>query len=188
MMNWALSIILCCAAVVAFPLPQGPAASAEKKFRHIERNGKLQNPDQTPTVLTEEEVNAYFAAGKVELPDGVKSVRFRSRPGMIDALARVDFDQITASRRSANPLLLLFTGTHNVRVLARAAGAGGIGEVHVQAVEIDGVGVPRAALEFFLERYVTPRHPQVRMDTRFKLPHKLDLAIVGSEKLTVTQK
>ena len=187
MMIWVLTVVLWLGVPLAFPQTQ-PLASAERKFQHIEQNARLGHPDQTPTVLTEDEVNAYLASGHVDLPEGVKSVRFRGKVGVIEALTRVDFDEITASRRSSNPLLRLFTGTHNVHVVARAKGAGGMGQVHVDSVEIDGVSVPRAALQFFLERYITPKHPEVALDTTFKLPYKIDIAIVGSEKLTITQK
>jgi hypothetical protein len=187
-MSWFVSIVLCFAALSAFPQTQSSSSSAQRKFQHIEQNAKLQHPDQTPTVLTEAEVNAYFASGTVDLPQGVKSVRLKGKPGVIDALTRVDFDEITASRRSMNPLLMLFTGTHDVHVVARAKGSGGMGEVHVVSVEIDGVAVPRVALQFFVERYVTPKHPQVDMDSRFKLPYKIDLAVVGEGDLTLTQK
>lgn len=183
-----VSAILLVVTAVLSAMPQSSASSAQRKFRHIEQNGKRAKPDQTPTVLTEAEVNAYLASGSYDFPQGVKSVRLKGTPGTIEALTRVDFDAITASRRSANPLLMLFTGTHDVRVVARAEGSGGMGEVHVDTVEMDGVRVPRAALEFFIERYVTPKHPQARLDTRFKLPHKIDLARIGSGQVTVTQK
>jgi len=155
------------------------ADSGERKFRHIERNGQLSRPDQTPTVLTDREVNAYLATGKVEFPVGVKSVRFMGKPGVIQAVTRVNFDEITASQGSLNPLLALFKGTHDVSVTARGEASGGMATVHVESVEMNGVRIPRAALEFFLDRYVTPNYPEVMLDTRFELPHKIDLAIVG---------
>jgi hypothetical protein len=157
-------------------------------LRHIERNGRLVRPDQTPTKLTETEVNAYLADGRVELPEGVQRVEFHASPGIVRAVVLVDFDAITASRRSANPLLALFSGTHEVQVQAQASGSGGMGTVHVESVEIGGVPVPRAALEIFLSRYITPKYPQVRLDTRFRMPHRIDLAIVGRGELTLTQK
>ncbi len=164
------------------------AASAERKLQHIQENGRRTRPDQTPTVLTENEVNAYFASGKVRLPQGVKSVVFHGNRGVIDAVARVDFDEITAARRSANPLLMLFRGVHDVRVVANAQASGGTAEVHVQSVEIDGVTVPRRALEYFIDRYIKPKYPEVGLESRFKLSHRIDTATVGNGELTVTQK
>jgi len=100
----------------------------------------------------------------------------------------VDFDEITASRRASNPLLSLFTGVHDVHAVAKAEGSGGRGRVAIQSVEIDGTTVPRLALEFFIARYITPKHPNVGMDSTFKLPSHIDIAVVGQGTLTVTQK
>ena len=167
---------------------QSANASAERKFRRIEENGQRPNPDQQPTVLTEREVNAYVASGNVKLPTGVKSVRFSGRPGVIDASARVDFDEITASRRASNPLLALFSGVHDVHAIARAEGSGRQGRVSVRSVELDGTTLPRVALEFFISRYITPKYPHAGMDSTFALPERIDTAVVGQGTLTVTQK
>lgn len=167
---------------------QSAAASADHKFQHIAENAQRTHPDQKPTVLTEREVNAYIASGNVKLPTGVKSVRFSGHPGVVDATARVDFDEITASRRASNPLLSLFSGMHDVHAVAHAEGIGGEGRVEIQSVDLDGTTVPRMALEFFVSRYVTPKYPGVGMDSTFKLPYRIDTALVGQGTLTVTQK
>jgi len=163
-------------------------AGAERKLQHIEENGARPDPDPQPTVLTEREVNAYLASGNVKLPAGVKSVRFHARPGVIDATARVDFDEITASRRAANPLLALFSGLHDVHAVAKAEGSGGQGRVSIESVDLDGATVPRIAQEFFISRYVTPKYPHVGMDSTFTLPSRIDTAVIGQGALTVTQK
>jgi hypothetical protein len=75
-----------------------------------------------------------------------------------------------------------------VRAESTAAGSGGQGKVHVRAVSIDGIDIPQIALEFFLNKYITPKYPNVGMDSVFRLPCKIDLAIVGYHKLTITQK
>jgi hypothetical protein len=164
------------------------AARAEAKVQRIERNAKLAHPDRAPTEFTEDEINAYFAAGKVQLAAGVQSVTFQGAPGIVTASCRVDFDKVTAGRRSANPLLSLFSGIHEVVVVANARGAGGQGAVEVQSVSIDGVEVPRFILELFVEKFLQPRYPNVGLDSRFPLPQKIDTAVVGVRELTVIQK
>lgn len=167
---------------------QSATASADRKFQHIAQNAQQPRPDQRPTVLTDREVNAYVNSPNVKLPTGVKSVKFNGRPGVIDATARVDFDQITASRRSGNPLLAIFSGVHDVHVVANAEGSGGQGRVEIQSADIDGTTIPRMALEFFLSHYVTPKYPDVGMTSTFKLPYRIDTATVGQGTLTLTQK
>jgi hypothetical protein len=163
-------------------------AAAQKKFEHIEQNAASSTPDQTPTVLTENEINAWLSSGEAELPKGVKRLQLRSNPDVINATASVDFDEITAGRQSANPLLSLFRGTHEVEASAHAQGGGGQGQVHIDSVALDGVTVPKMALEYFADKYIKPKYPNLGVDSTFKLPYRIDTATVGSHKVTVTQK
>jgi hypothetical protein len=160
----------------------------QKKIDHLEQNADRPRPDQTPTVMTEEEVNDYLASGHVKLPQGVKKVRLQGQSGRVDAFLIVDFDEIREGQRSANPLLGIFSGTHNVTVESDAAGTGGQGKVHVRTVSLDGMEVPRMALEYFASKYITSKYPNLGMDSLFDLPEKIDTATVGYHKLTVTQK
>jgi hypothetical protein len=165
------------------------ADSADTKFHRIEQNASRPKPDQTPTVFSERELNAYVADGRVELPKGVNRVQFTGAQGSVTTDASIDFDKVTAgSRRSANPLMSLFSGVHEVQVVSHGQGSGGEARVHVDSVSIDGVAVPRMALEYFVDHYIRPRYPDLGLDSRFQLPARIDTATVGDHELTVTQK
>ena len=164
------------------------ANSCQRKFDHIRQNGSKTKPDQTPTVFSESEINAWLSSGNAQLPQGVKKLQLRGEPGIIHATAYVDFDAVTASKRPGNPLLYMFRGTHEVQASAHASGNAGQGQVHIDSVSIDGVSVPRVALEYFAEKYITPKHPDIGIDSQFALPNRVDTATVGDRKLTVTQK
>jgi hypothetical protein len=164
------------------------ADSLQLKLDHIQQNGEQDHPDQAPTVMTEEEVNDYIAAGRIVLPQGVKKLKLEGRSGVVTAFLNVDFDEIRAGQNSSNPMLSLFSGQHDVRVEADASGSGREGRVHVREVDIDGFSVPRMALEYFVSKYITPKYPNVGIDSQFQLPDKIDLATVGYHKVTVTQK
>lgn len=164
------------------------AESLQRKLDHIRDNAQLAHPDPTPTILTEDEVNDYLASGKVQLPQGVKKVTLQGHSGMVEATVNVDFDEIRGGQRSSNPLLSIFSGRHLVQVEGDASGSGGQGKVHVRDVAIDGIDVPRMALEYFVEKYITPKYPNVGLDSEFQLPNKIDTATVGYHKLTVTQR
>jgi hypothetical protein len=166
-----------------------PAArSMERKLAHIESNAERPTPDSTPTVLTEAEVNAYVNSGAVHLPRGVQRVRLEGRPGAVTADTRVDFDQITQGSRSMNPLLALFSGVHDVQVATHAHGERGGGYIHVDRVTIDNVEVPQIALQFFIDRYIKPKHPEIGIDTRFHMPDRIDTAVVGQHQVAIGQK
>lgn len=164
------------------------ADSMQTKLDHIQENGEQAHPDQAPTVMTEEEVNDYIAAGRITLPQGVKKLKMEGRSGVVTAFLNVDFDEIRAGQNSSNPLLSVFSGQHDVRVEADASGSGREGRVHVREVTIDGFSVPRMALEYFVSKYITPKYPNVGIDSQFQLPNKIDLATVGYHKVTITQK
>jgi hypothetical protein len=163
-------------------------ASIEQKLNRIEVNARSPHPDQTPTIFTEPEVNAYLASDDVVLPDGVQSVKLKGEPGIITGTARVDFDRIREGAHSSNPLLAIFSGIHGVVVVAHAYGANRQGYVHVDSVSLDGVEVPRFVLQLFVEKYLQPKYPELGLDSRFALPDRVDTATVGMHKLTVTQK
>ena len=64
----------------------------------------------------------------------------------------------------------------------RAAGYG------VEALDLDGTTIPRVALQFFIDRYIRPKHPEVGLDSVFTLPARIDTATVGDHQLILTQK
>jgi hypothetical protein len=168
--------------------PSRPADRTADKLDYIHRNGQKSHPDQRPTQLTEDEVNAYFASGRVKLPAGVDSVRLTGEPGAITGKSRVDFDKIKSGPGNSNPLLSFFSGVHNIVVNAEAYGSNYQGHVHVNSVLIDGIEVPHFALELFVEKYVTSKYPGVALDSTFRLPSKIETATVGSHVLTVVQR
>jgi len=184
----ASSVVLAFPQRTASPTASPAARSMERKLEHLEINAQAARPDLTPTVLTEDEVNAYIQSGAVQLPRGVQRVRLEGLPGVVTADARVDFDQITQGSRSMNPLLALFAGVHQVQVATHAHGEHGMGHVHVDSVFLDGVEVPQIALQFFVERYIKPRHPELGIDSRFQMPDRIDSAVVGRHQVTLVQK
>lgn len=165
-----------------------PVASFERKLQHLENNGAQARPDPSPMEFSEQEINAYFASGNVQLPAGVKSVVFQEQPGIVLGTSQVDFDQLKAGKNSYNPLLSIFSGLHNVVAAAHAYGAAGEGIVHVDSVSIDGVEVPQFVLELFVEKYLKPKYPNIGLDSRFALPARVDGATIGLHRVTITQK
>jgi hypothetical protein len=165
-----------------------PVDSMERKIQYVQQNGAVASPDPKPTEFTEQEVNAYVASGRVKLPTGVQSVRFEAQPDVIHGNARVDFDQLKSGRSSSNPLLSVFSGVHDVVVIAHARGTNHTGYVEVDSVALDGVEIPRFVLQVFVQKYLQPKYPNIGLNSQFKLPVKIDTTTVGQQKLTVTQK
>jgi hypothetical protein len=164
------------------------SAAVQQKIQRVQQNGALAQPDQTPTTFSQQEINNYVASDAVKLPKGVQSVRFAGEPGVITSDARVDFDEVKSGRGSANPLLSVFSGVHEVVVVAHAHGTGHTGYVDVDSVSLDGVDIPRFVLQLFVEKYLQPKYPNVGLNSQFALPYKIDTAVVGRNQVTITQK
>lgn len=188
-----LALLLELATAPLSVLQAGVTHSAEyrslaQKLAYLKLNATRSHPDPKPVVFTEPEVNAYFSEGGVKLPTGVSELRLTSRTGIIDGHAHVDFEEIMRGHNKSNPLYDLFSGSHDIHVVAEAAGMNGVASIKVQTVELDNVAVPQWALEFFVQRYITPRYPNVGMTSTFKMPLRIQTATVGTGKVTLEQK
>ena len=190
-MNSRLSVILlflCLPRALGGASSSRDLASAERKIDHVEANARSPRPSQTPTTFTEAEVNAYLASDNVQLPNGVQSVKMEGEDGVITGHARVDFDKIREGSRSSNPLLSVFSGVHDVEVIAHAHGAEGRGHVHVDTVSIDDMEVPHFVLQLFVDKFLTPKYPDLGIDSQFAMADRIDSATVGTHALTIIQK
>lgn len=191
-MKYRFSLVLLLVIGLSFGLSLAQNSTSveatQRKLDHIESNGKHEHPDSTPTTFSEQEINAYLASSRVDLPAGVKSVRLEGVPGVVTANLKVDFDRLKDGRESLNPLLSVFSGIHDVVVEAHAHGANGKGFVQVDSMSLDGVTIPKFVLELFIEKYLQPKYPEIGMDSRFALPDRIDTAVVGSHILTIVQK
>jgi hypothetical protein len=162
--------------------------SIQQKLAYLKLNASRPHPDPKPVELTEAEVNAYFNEGGVKLPNGVSGVRLTSRPGIIDGRAHVDFEPIMQGRNQNNPLYSLFSGQHEIHVVADGAGLNGVATIKVQTVEMDDVAIPEWALEFFLQHYITPKYHNVGMTSTFPMPLRVQTATVEAGKVRLEQR
>ncbi len=162
--------------------------SMDRKIAQIEANANQPQPKAVTTELLQQELNAYFREGGVPLAKGLSDPKFALAPGAVTATATVDFDQLAASQNGINPIFAaLFTGTHDLEVQANAFGRNGQGTVNVQSVKLDGMPVPRAALDYLIQRYVKPRYPSAGMTTTFALPDRIQTAEVQQGRVQLTQ-
>ena len=70
---------------------------------------------------------------------------------------------------------------------AHAHGSHGKGLVDVDSVSLDNVEIPRFVLQLFVDKYLRPRYPPAGLTSEFALPARIDTAVVGSHRLTLTQ-
>jgi hypothetical protein len=186
----ALLAILLCLGIAGAQSTHGTSdfRSMEQKIALLRANAAKAHPDPKPVEITEGEANAYLNEGGVRLPAGVSNIRLAAHPGQIDAHALVDFDLIMQHRGANNPLAGVFTGRHDVHAVSDARGAYGDGTIHIQSVDLDGVEIPQWALEWFVGRYIAPRYPNVGLTSTFKLPLRIDSAVLEAGKARLQQR
>jgi hypothetical protein len=166
-----------------------PAAQRfQNKLDFIEKNAHSQPAQTKPTQINANEVNAWFAEGGYKLPVGVQKVVFHSQADTILSDATVDFDAIKEGKRNLNPLLSMFSGVHDVQVTAAATASGGQGHVNVQTVSIDGIEVPRMALQLFVNKYLKPKYPELGLENQFQMPDRIDSATIGNDSAVLNQR
>ena len=164
------------------------AQSFQNKLDFLERNAQAKRVSHRPTQLNADEVNPWFREGGYKLPHGVEKVIFHSHPDTILADTTVDFDAVKEGKHNLNPLLSIFSGVHDVQVTATASAQNGQGQVNIQSVSIDGVGVPHLALEMFVSKYLKPKYPKIGLENTFRMPDRIDTATVGNDNALLTQK
>lgn len=172
-----------------FKNDRAAADSFQSKVDLIKSNAAKSQPSQAPTGFSQEEINAYFSERRLKMPDGVQKVTFDLQPDQVTAFTRVDFEKLRQSRPSMNPLLSIFDGVHDCQVVAHAESAGlGRVRVRVESVNIDGMNVPRMALQMFVNHYVKPKYPSVDLDAEYKLPTRIDTATIKTQQGVIVQK
>jgi hypothetical protein len=190
---WKLLVVspalLLAIAAIAQQATHSPAfRSMEQKIAFLKVNAAKPHPDPKPVELTESEANAYFNEGGVKLPKGVSNVRLKALPGQIDGRAQIDFEPIMQGKGSNNPVYSMFSGQHEIHATSQAGGANGVGTIRIQSVEMDGIQVPQFALEWFVQHYLTPKYKNVGMTSTFKLPLRIDSAMVETGKVRLVQR
>ena len=68
----------------------------------------------------------------------------------------------------------MLRGTHTLGVEGTFSSSGGIGQFQLQAVTLDEVTLPRAAVDFLIEQYLKPSYPEAAIDRPFRLPFSID--------------
>jgi hypothetical protein len=169
-------------------MERAAADAMQRKITYVDHNGHLAKPDPRPTIFIQSEINAYFQERRLKMPEGVRSVVWTLSPGTVMARTRVDFDEITANRRADHPLLMIFSGIHDVEVVAEASGLNGIAHVRVESASIDGVNIPRRVLQMFIDRWVKPKYPNVDLENDYQMPVRINYVQIQDRKATLTQK
>jgi hypothetical protein len=145
--------------------------SAQRKINGIE-NDRLKPGARVE--LTPRELDAY---AEHYLPEGVRNPQVQvTAPETATGTAMVDFVKLQRSLGHAPGWLLsqLLDGERPVRVTARIRSAGGQATVDVQRVEISGLEIDGAMLDFLTKNVLLLVYPDAVVGRPFELGHHIE--------------
>lgn len=144
--------------------------SARQKFDQIE-TGRLR-PGSRVT-LSPRELDAYVAR---EAPPGVRNPRLELQAGVARGVALIDFGKVRRAQGHPPGWLMskLLDGERPVSVTARIRSANGQATVDVQKVEISGIAIDGATLDFLIENVLLPAYPDAAVGRPFELGHRIE--------------
>ena len=154
---------------------QKPTPEAVQRKLDLIQSGRA--PSGGIYLFTSAELNAW-ARWKVPqvVPDGVRAPRLELTSGGAKAFALVDFVRTRQGQGETTNWLIakLIEGEKPVTVSARIDSGRGRAIVHLTAVEIGGVAVTGAPLDFLIETFFRPLFPDAKIGQWFELPGNLD--------------
>ena len=165
------------AALLLFAAPH----SLDYKFAQIETE-KLR--PGTRLVMPAPEWNSWV---RTQLPAGVHDPRIILGQGRVTATANVDFAEVQhASGQAPNWFVQnLLRGQHPVSATARIQSHDGTGRVDIDRAEVGGFVVQGRVVDWLIDQYVRPTHPDAQIATWFDFVHGIDHVEVTPAAVTV---
>jgi hypothetical protein len=156
-------------------------ADADADYRSARRKFDLIQSEQAPAgsvvTLRPRELEAY-AEREVQTvaPQGVRDPRLELTSGRATGSAYVDFPKLRQSTGKPLGWLMsrLLAGERSVRVTARIRSGGGQATVDLERVEVSGLSIGGAALDFLIQNFVLPYYPDAKIGQPFELAHRID--------------
>ncbi len=157
-------------------------ASAARKFDAIEKD-RLKPGSRVE--LTLPELKAY---AQREMPAGVRNPQLQvTAPEIAVGAALVDFEKVQRSLgREPGWLTRVFlSGERPVSVTARIRSASGKATVELQKVQISGMEIEGATLNFLIQNVLLPLYPDAAVNRPFELGHRIDRIDVQPKAVAV---
>jgi hypothetical protein len=139
--------------------------------------------------FTPAELNAWMRdEARARVPQGVRNLRLELGYNRATGFADIDFLKLHQSATGQPPGWLmknLFAGERPVTVVARFQSRNGQARVDVERVEISGIAIEGATLQFVIDNYVRPTFPDVKVDEWFGLRYGIERFTVAPAGVTV---
>ncbi len=172
------AVVLAALSLVAASV--GDSQSAFRKLGLIE-GGAV--PRGSRVAFSRPEIDGWIQeSARYHVPHGLNNLRLDLTASKATASANIDFLKVQQATTGGDPGWLmknLFAGERAVVVTAHFDSANGQARVDVERVEISGVPIQGAALDFVIANYVRPTFPDVKVNEWFALHYGVDRFTVG---------
>jgi hypothetical protein len=186
MVTFRISLAFVTAGLLLLPAATSPADLAHRKFGQIE-NTKL--PAGTRVDLTAAELNAWAAdEARIWAPGATRNIHLELREGSATGTILIDFPKLNKAVTGEDPGWLmknLFAGERPVTVTARFESSNRRARVDVERVEVSGVPIEGAALNFLIEEWLKPTFPDVKVNQWFNLGFRINRFAISPNLVSV---
>ncbi|MCC6586683.1 MAG: hypothetical protein IT168_08190 [Bryobacterales bacterium] len=156
-------------------------AAAESEYESARRKADLIESDQAKPGSTVSfsvaEANAYAREeARKEVGDGLRNTKVWFGSGTASGSATIDFVKVQTARGKPPGMLmrLMLEGEKDVQVTVRVESRGGQAKIDVDEVYINGLAIPKSAVNLLIDYYVMPRYPEAKIGQWFELRHRVD--------------
>ncbi len=156
------------------PAADSLAVQADRKIELIE-SGRAK--PGAVFVFTAAELNAFARVQAREVvPEGLRQPKLQLGNGTATGEALVDFLKLRHGAGEQTNWLIakLIQGEKRVVASVEIQSARGRATVHVTRVEIGGLAVSGASLDFLINTFLLPLYPNAKIDEPFALAHGVD--------------
>ena len=153
-------------------------------IRRAESDPQRKGSAETTIELTEIELESFVLYEmEDDIPATVESIDVGIGAETISALTQLTF----SAEETGNFLLdFLMGGTHSLFVEGRLEAEEGRGKFELRGVRVDGLPVPIVLVEALIDRFVTPRYPQVDLGEPFDVPWGVEQVVLSPGLATIT--
>jgi hypothetical protein len=174
------------AGLLLLPAATSTADIAHEKFARIE-TGKL--PAGSRVDLSAAELNAWAAdEARLYAPGAARNVRLQLTASGATGSLLIDFLKLRQAATHEDPGWIernLFAGERQVTVTARFESGNRRARVDVERVEVSGVPIEGAALDFLIQNWLRPTFPDVKVNQWFELGFRMDRFTVAPGGVSV---
>jgi hypothetical protein len=163
---WVIALLL-----AGFATGTDPYISASRKIESIESDRLRPG---TRVILTPAELEAWVAQ---KAPDGVRNPHVELQRGAeAKGAALIDFGRVRRAQGHPPGWLasMLLNGERPVAVTARIRSGEGHAIVDVERVDIGGVTIDGAMLDFLIHNFLLPLYPNAAVGQPFDLGHHIE--------------